>query len=71
VCFIASSTDGDVADFGGHIHENNHHTFVLRKIFGPKRDEVTPSGSIKCWKVLEWLYNWRLLNKGSAPSVSK
>jgi hypothetical protein len=25
------------------------------------------SGSIKCWKVLEYLYNWRLLKKGSAP----
>jgi hypothetical protein len=26
-----------------------------------------PSGSIKCWEVLEWLLNWRLLKKGSAP----
>jgi hypothetical protein len=25
-----------------------------------------PSGSIKCWEVLEWLHNWRLLKKGSA-----
>jgi hypothetical protein len=25
-----------------------------------------PSVSIKCWKVLEWLLNWRLLKKGSA-----
>jgi hypothetical protein len=24
----------------------------------------TPSGSIKCWEVLEWLHNWRLLKKG-------
>jgi hypothetical protein len=23
--------------------------------------------SIKCWEVLEWLHNWRLLKKGSAP----
>jgi hypothetical protein len=30
-----------------------------------------PSGSIKCWEVLEQLYNWRLLKKGSAPSVSE
>jgi hypothetical protein len=29
-----------------------------------------PSGSIKCWQVLEWLYNWRLLKKDSA-SVNK
>jgi hypothetical protein len=26
-----------------------------------------PSGSIKCWEVLEWLQNWQLLKKGSAP----
>jgi hypothetical protein len=29
-----------------------------------------PSGSIKCWEILEWLHNWRLLKKGSAPRVS-
>jgi hypothetical protein len=23
-------------------------------------------GSIKCWKVLEWLQNWLLLKKNSA-----
>jgi hypothetical protein len=28
------------------------------------------SGSIKCWEVREGLHNWRLLKKGSAPSVS-
>jgi hypothetical protein len=22
---------------------------------------------VKCWKILEWLRNWRLLKKGSAP----
>jgi hypothetical protein len=26
-----------------------------------------PSGSIKCWQVLEWLHNWQLLKMGSAP----
>jgi hypothetical protein len=26
-----------------------------------------PSGFIKCWEVLEWLHNWQLLKKGSAP----
>jgi hypothetical protein len=26
-----------------------------------------PSGFIKCSKILEWLHNWRLLKKGSAP----
>jgi hypothetical protein len=30
-----------------------------------------PSGSIKCWEVLEWLHNWQLLKKGSAPQISK
>jgi hypothetical protein len=24
-------------------------------------------GSIKCWEVLEWLYNRQLLKKGSVP----
>jgi hypothetical protein len=28
---------------------------------------MKPSGSIKCWEVLEQLHNWRLLKKGSAP----
>jgi hypothetical protein len=30
-----------------------------------------PTGSIRCWEVLEWLQNWRLLKKGSARRVSK
>jgi hypothetical protein len=30
-----------------------------------------PSGSLKCWEVPEWLHNWQLLRKGSAPLVSK
>jgi hypothetical protein len=30
-----------------------------------------PSGSIKCWEVLEWLHNWQLLKKGSTPWVSE
>jgi hypothetical protein len=24
-------------------------------------------GSIKCWEVLEWLYNWQFLRNDSAP----
>jgi hypothetical protein len=28
---------------------------------------IEPSGTIKCWEVLEWLHNWRLHKKGSAP----
>jgi hypothetical protein len=26
-----------------------------------------PLDSIKCWEVLEWLREWRLLRKGLAP----
>jgi hypothetical protein len=26
-----------------------------------------PSGSVKCWEVLEWLSDSRILEKGSAP----
>jgi hypothetical protein len=26
-----------------------------------------PSGSIKCWEAFEYLHNWRLLKKCSAP----
>jgi hypothetical protein len=26
-----------------------------------------PSGSLKWWEVPEWLHNWQLLRKGSAP----
>jgi hypothetical protein len=26
-----------------------------------------PTDSIKCWEVFEWLHNWQLLKKGSAP----
>jgi hypothetical protein len=26
-----------------------------------------PSGSIKCWEIVEWLSNWWLLKEGSAP----
>jgi hypothetical protein len=29
-----------------------------------------PSGSIKCWEVLDWLRNWSLLKKGSVQCVS-
>jgi hypothetical protein len=25
------------------------------------------SGSLKCWEVPEWLHNWQILRKGSAP----
>jgi hypothetical protein len=30
-------------------------------------DGNEPSGSITYWEVLEWLLNWQLLKKGSAP----
>jgi hypothetical protein len=38
---------------------------------GSCENGIEHSGSIKCWEVLEWLYNWQLLKKGSAPCVSK
>jgi hypothetical protein len=29
-------------------------------------------GSVKCWEILEWLHNWRLLRKGiSVEFVSR
>jgi hypothetical protein len=34
---------------------------------GPCEHGNEPPGSIKCWEVLEWLHNWQLLKKGSAP----
>jgi hypothetical protein len=30
-----------------------------------------PTGSINSWEVIEWLHNWHLLKKGSAPWVSE
>jgi hypothetical protein len=34
---------------------------------GPRGHGSEPWGSVKCWQVLEWLHNWRLLEKDSAP----
>jgi hypothetical protein len=34
---------------------------------GSFKHGIELSGCIKCWDVLEWLHNWRLLKKGSAP----
>jgi hypothetical protein len=28
---------------------------------------IEPSGSIKCWEIVDWLHNWRLLKMGSVP----
>jgi hypothetical protein len=28
---------------------------------------VLVNAVMKCWEVLEWLHNWQLLKKGSAP----
>jgi hypothetical protein len=38
---------------------------------GSREHGDEPPGSIKCWEVLEWLQNWQLLKKGSAPWVSE
>jgi hypothetical protein len=39
--------------------------------YGPVEDSCEhgnePSGSIKYWELLEYLHNWQLLKKGSAP----
>jgi hypothetical protein len=32
---------------------------------------IEPSGSMKYWEVLEWLPNYWVLKKGSAPEVGK
>jgi hypothetical protein len=34
---------------------------------GPYEHSNDPSGSIKCWEILEQLSDWQLLKKGSAP----
>jgi hypothetical protein len=36
-------------------------------VVGSCEHGIEPSGSIKCWEVLEGLHNWRLLENGSAP----
>jgi hypothetical protein len=38
-----------------------------RDVEGSSEHGIEPSGSMKCWEVLEWLHTWRLLKKGSAP----
>jgi hypothetical protein len=38
-----------------------------RPVEGPCEHGNEPSGSIKCWDLFEWLNNWLLLKKGSAP----
>jgi hypothetical protein len=30
-----------------------------------------PPNSLKFWEVSEWVHNWQLLRKGSAPYVTK
>jgi hypothetical protein len=32
---------------------------------------IEPSGSIKCWEMLELLHNWRLLKMSSAPLMNE
>jgi hypothetical protein len=36
-------------------------------VLGSCEHGIEPSGSIICWEVLDWLYNWLLLKKISAP----
>jgi hypothetical protein len=37
---------------------------------GPCEHGNEPSGSIKCWKIFEWLRDWRLLKKVSMELVN-
>jgi hypothetical protein len=37
------------------------------QVEGSCEHDDEPSDSLKCWEVLEWLHNWQLLKKGSAP----
>jgi hypothetical protein len=32
---------------------------------GSREHVNEPSGSIKCWEILEWLRSWRIHRKGS------
>jgi hypothetical protein len=41
----------------GKLQEKN---YIYRPVY-------EPSGSKKCWEILEWLSDWLLLKKGSAP----
>jgi hypothetical protein len=34
---------------------------------GSCEHEIEPLGSVKCCEAFEWLHNWRLQKKGSAP----
>jgi hypothetical protein len=34
---------------------------------GSREQGNEPVDSVKCWVILEYLRNWRLLKKGSAP----
>jgi hypothetical protein len=38
-----------------------------RPVEGSSEHGDEPSGSLKYWEVPEWLYNWQVLRKGSAP----
>jgi hypothetical protein len=38
---------------------------------GSREHGNEPLGSLKCWEFLEWLHNWQLLKKGSAPCMSE
>jgi hypothetical protein len=42
-------------------------TWTEGPVEGSSEHGTEPSNTIKCWEVLQWLRNWRLLKKGSAP----
>jgi hypothetical protein len=44
-----------------------HLTRNTEQVEGSHGHGDEPSGSIKCWEFLEWLRDWQLLTKDSAP----
>jgi hypothetical protein len=42
-------------------------TWNVRSIYRAGSLRAVAEGSIKRWEVLEWLHNWQLLKKRSAP----
>jgi hypothetical protein len=53
----------DVMDYLDLVQNGNPYKTLL--------STVKNFGFHKCWEVLEWLHNWRLLKKSSAPKISK
>jgi hypothetical protein len=46
-----------------------HAARMGRAVEGCRKHGKKLSGSIKCWKILEWLRNWQPFEKGSVHGV--